>query len=201
MITQTMCCHKKSLLIEWRGTDLLSALLLLYIVVPTTISSKCCFELFMHQLGITSLSFFLWISTQDPKVSACGTNTIAGEKGVAGGAWGEGGGLGVLEGEEVRGVCALGAAREGRAPQGAAVEAYTRGGDRWWGGCARGPMRYIALHTWLHAAVLSKSERCRNMSTGNLTKIHLAQEEMVCKYEAHELYGNYPPPPPPLVLT
>ena len=36
---------------------------------------------------------------------------------VAGGGWEEGGGLGVLEGEEVRGVCALGAAREGRAPQ------------------------------------------------------------------------------------
>ena len=57
---------------------------------------------------------------------------------VAGAAWGEGGGLGVAEGEEVRGVCALGAAREGRAPQGAAVEAYMRGGDGWWGRCARG---------------------------------------------------------------
>ena len=65
---------------------------------------------------------------------------LGGVQQVAGGAWGEGGGLGVLEGEEVRGVCALGAAREGRAPQGAAVEAYTRGGDGWWGGCARGSL-------------------------------------------------------------
>ena len=50
---------------------------------------------------------------------------------------GQGGGLGALEGEEVRGVCALGAAREGRAPQAAAVEANARaksGG----GVCVRG---------------------------------------------------------------
>ena len=49
---------------------------------------------------------------------------------------GKGAFWGVLEGEKVRGVCALGAVREGRAPQCATVEVHTRGGGRWWSGRA-----------------------------------------------------------------
>ena len=71
---------------------------------------------------------------------------------VAGGGWGEGGGLGVLEGEKVRGACALGAACEGLAPQSAAVEAYTRGGGGWWGWCARGSLLGVGLGRGLQAA-------------------------------------------------
>ena len=49
---------------------------------------------------------------------------------VARGARGEGGGWGVLEGEKVRGVCALGAVREGRAPQ-LCRSGGTYAGRRW----------------------------------------------------------------------
>ena len=45
------------------------------------------------------------------------------------------------EGEKVSRVCAHGAVREGRAPQRAAVEAYTGGGGRWCSGCAGGVPR------------------------------------------------------------
>ena len=65
---------------------------------------------------------------------------LGGVRRSRGGAWGEGDGLGVLEREKVRGACALGVAREGRAPQGATVEAYTRGADGWWCGHARGSL-------------------------------------------------------------
>ena len=59
---------------------------------------------------------------------------------VSEGARGEVGGRGEAKGEKVSRVCAHGAAREGRAPQRAAVKAYTGGGGRWWSGCAgRGP--------------------------------------------------------------
>ena len=57
---------------------------------------------------------------------------------VSEGARGEVGGRGEAKGEKVSRVCAHGAAREGRAPQRAAVKAYTGGGGRWWSGCAGG---------------------------------------------------------------
>ena len=50
---------------------------------------------------------------------------------VSEGARGEVGGWGEAKGERVSRVCAHGAAREGRAPQRAAVKAYTGGGGRW----------------------------------------------------------------------
>ena len=54
------------------------------------------------------------------------------------GARGEVGGRGEAKGEKVSRVCAHGAAREGKAPQRAAVKAYTGGGGRWWSRCAGG---------------------------------------------------------------
>ena len=70
---------------------------------------------------------------------------------VSKGARGEGGGWGVLEGEKVCGVCALGAVRECRAPQRAAAEAHTRGGGGWWSGCARGSLPGVGLGMGLQA--------------------------------------------------
>ena len=54
------------------------------------------------------------------------------------GARGEVGGRGEAKEEKVSRVCAHGAVREGRAPQLAAVKAYTGGGGRWCSGCAGG---------------------------------------------------------------
>ena len=70
---------------------------------------------------------------------------------VSKGARGEGGGWGVLEGEKVCGVCALGAGREGRAPQRVAVEAHTRGAGGWWSGYARGSLLGVGLGMGLQA--------------------------------------------------
>ena len=68
---------------------------------------------------------------------------------VSEGARGEVGGRGEAKGEKVSRVCAHGAAREGRAPQRAAVKAYTRGGGRWWSGCAGGGGTGVGLGTEL----------------------------------------------------
>ena len=57
---------------------------------------------------------------------------------VSEGARGEVGGRGEAKGEKVSRVCAHGAVREGRAPQRAAVKAYTGGGGRWCSGWAGG---------------------------------------------------------------
>ena len=58
----------------------------------------------------------------------------------------------MLEGEKVRGVCALGAVREGRAPQRAALEAHARGGGGWLSGRAGGSHSGVGLGTGLQAA-------------------------------------------------
>ena len=63
---------------------------------------------------------------------------------VSEGARGEVGGRGEARGEKVSRVCAHGAVREGRAPQRAAVKAYTGGGGRW---CSGG----VGLGTGLRA--------------------------------------------------
>ena len=68
---------------------------------------------------------------------------------VSEGARGEVGGRGEAKGEKVSRVCAHGAAREGRAPQRAAVKAYTGGGGRWWSGCAGGGATGVGLGTGL----------------------------------------------------
>ena len=65
------------------------------------------------------------------------------------GARGEVGGRGEAKGEKVSRVCAHGAAREGRAPQRAAVKAYTGGGGRWWSRCAGGGGKGVGLGTGL----------------------------------------------------
>ena len=70
---------------------------------------------------------------------------------VSEGARGEVGGRGEAEGEKVSRVCAYGAVREGRAPQRAAVKAYTGGGGRWCSGCARGGPKGVGLGTGLRA--------------------------------------------------
>ena len=57
----------------------------------------------------------------------------------------------VLKGEEVSRVRALWAAREGRAPQRAAVKAYTGGGGGWWSGCAGGSLSGVGLGMGLRA--------------------------------------------------
>ena len=56
---------------------------------------------------------------------------------------------GKARGENVSRVCAHGAARDGRAPQRAAVKAYTGGGGRWWSGCAGGGPTGVGLGTGL----------------------------------------------------
>ena len=68
---------------------------------------------------------------------------------VSEGARGEVGGRGEAKGEKVSRVCAHAAAREGRAPQRAAVKAYTGGGGRWWSGCAGGGPTGVGLGTGL----------------------------------------------------
>ena len=68
---------------------------------------------------------------------------------VSEGARGEVGGRGEAKGKKVSRVCAHGAAREGRAPQRAAVKAYTGGGGRWWSGCAGGGATGMGLGTGL----------------------------------------------------
>ena len=70
---------------------------------------------------------------------------------VSEGARGEGGGRGEPKGEKVSRVRALGAAREGRAPQRAAVKAYTGGGGGWWSGCAGGSPSGVGLGMGLWA--------------------------------------------------
>ena len=70
---------------------------------------------------------------------------LGGVQEVSEGALGEGGGRGVLQRERVSRVCALGAAGEGRAPQRAAVKAYTGGGGGWWSGCAGGSPPSVGL--------------------------------------------------------
>ena len=57
---------------------------------------------------------------------------------VSEGARGEVDGLGEAKGEKFSRVCGHGAVREGRAPQRAAVKAYTGGGGRWCSGCRGG---------------------------------------------------------------
>ena len=68
---------------------------------------------------------------------------------VSEGARGEVGGRGEAKGEKVSRVCAHGAVREGRAPQRAAVKAYTGGGGRWWSGCAGAGPTGVGLGTGL----------------------------------------------------
>ena len=70
---------------------------------------------------------------------------------VSEGARGEGGGRGEAKREKVSRVRALGAVREGRAPQRAAVKAYTGGGGRWCSGCARGGLPGAGLGTGFRA--------------------------------------------------
>ena len=70
---------------------------------------------------------------------------------VSEGARGEVGGRGEAKGEKVSRVCAHGAVREGRAPQRAAVKAYTGGGGRWCSGCAGGGPPGVGLGTGLRA--------------------------------------------------
>ena len=61
------------------------------------------------------------------------------------------GGRGEAKGEKVSRVCAPGAVRESRAPQRAAVKAYTGGGGRWCSGCAGGGLPGVGLGTGLRA--------------------------------------------------
>ena len=70
---------------------------------------------------------------------------------VSEGARGEVGGRGEAKGEKVSRVCAHGAVCEGRAPQRAAVKAYTGGGGRWCSGCAGGGPTGVGLGTGLRA--------------------------------------------------
>ena len=70
---------------------------------------------------------------------------------VSEGARGEVGGRGEAKGEKVSRVCAHRAVREGRAPQRAAVKAYTGGGGRWCSGCAGGGPPGVGLGTGLRA--------------------------------------------------
>ena len=74
---------------------------------------------------------------------------LGGVQEVVEGAPGEVGGRGEAKGEKVSRVCAHGAAREGLAPQRAAVKAYTGGGGRWWSGCAGGGPTGVGLGTGL----------------------------------------------------
>ena len=70
---------------------------------------------------------------------------------VSEGARGEVGGRGEAKGEKVSRVCAHGAVREGRAPQRAAVKAYTGGGGRWCSGCTGGGPTGVGLVMRLRA--------------------------------------------------
>ena len=73
---------------------------------------------------------------------------------VSEGARGEVGGWGEAKGEKVSRVCAHGAAREGRAPQRAAVKAYTGGGGRWWSGCAGGGRKVFSAFNTVFVSLL-----------------------------------------------